>query len=95
MSGSKLTDEFKRDCKILFVAKVQPAGAVCQNISIHAGRRVQSRAHPLADRFIPVTFGGDIGFFPQVQLHLMNAAIVAAADEIGVALRDFVKGFDR
>jgi hypothetical protein len=27
MSGSKLTDEFKRDCKILFVAKVQPAGA--------------------------------------------------------------------
>src|SRR5262249_51622635 len=72
------------DVEIATVLEREPSAAVGEHVGIGGGRRVERRAHALADLLIPGTFllaDVDAGGLPEVEFGDMGARAVAARDE--------------
>jgi hypothetical protein len=67
----------KQHLEILAVGEADPGAAVRQDVSAHAGRRVQGGAHAAAHFAIPAALGADAGVLPDAQLCTMRAAVIA------------------
>src|SRR5262245_41783262 len=73
-----------RNQKVAAVLERQPRAAIRQDVGVRCRRRVEGRAHPLADRLVPgisAPLDVDAGGLPKVELSDVRAGAITTRDE--------------